>query len=77
MIIEVSKGRQITIPVEIRDEFGLDTGSKLEIIKRNKEIILKPVGDELDKLFSNAKNIKPKHKLNPEEMDELNEGLFK
>ena len=77
MIIEVSKGRQITIPGEIRSEFKLDTGSKLEIIKRKNEIILKPIGGDLNLLFAGAKKIKSKHKLNAKEMDELNEGLFR
>lgn len=40
-------------------------------------IEIKPVGDELDDLFKNAKNIKPKHKLNVKQMEELNDGLFK
>lgn len=77
MIIEVSKGRQITIPGEIRKDFKLDTGSKLEIIKRKNEIVLKPIGEDLDQLLANAKKIKPKHKLSAKEMDELNERLFR
>ena len=77
MIVEISKGKQITIPAEIREEFELDGGSKVEIIKRGNEIILRPIGNELDKMFKNAKNIEPKHNLTPEQMDELNEGLFR
>lgn len=77
MIVEMSKGRQVTIPAEIRNEFELVTGSKLEIIKKDNEIILKPVGNELDKMFKEAKGIKPKHNLTPKQMDELNERLFK
>ena len=77
MIVELSKGRQITIPVNIRNEFNLDAGSKLEILKKNDEIILRPVGADLDKIFKNAKNIKPKHNLDAEQMDKLNEGLFR
>ncbi len=77
MIIEMSKGRQITIPVEIRNEFDLNAGSKFELIKRKNEIILKILGDNLDDLLNNAKNIKPKHKLDAEEMDKLNERLFR
>ncbi len=77
MIIEVSKGRQITIPVEIRNEFKLDTGSKLELIKRKNEIVLRIIGENLDSLLDNAKNVKPKHKLNAQQMDELNDRLFR
>ena len=76
-IVEMSKGRQITLPADIRKEFDLVTGSKLEIIKRSNEIVLKPIGEDLDKLFKEAKNIKPKHGLTPKQMDELNERLFR
>ena len=37
----------------------------------------KPVCSELDRLLEEAKNIKPKCNLTAEEMDELNESLFK
>jgi len=77
MIVEMSKGRQITIPAEIRNALDLTTGSKLEVLKRENEIILRPIGEDLDKIFKEAKRIKPKHNLNPKQMDELNEGLFR
>ena len=77
MIVEISKGKQITIPAEIRNQFHLDIGSKLEILSKKKEIILKPVGDDLDKLLEEAKKVKPKHNLTAEQMDELNERLFR
>jgi len=77
MIVEITKGRQITIPARIRSEFDLVTGSKLEIIKRENEIVLKPIGHDLDKMFKHAKNIKPKHNLTAKQMDELNERLFR
>ena len=77
MIVEVSKGRQITLPADIRNEFNLDIGSKLEIEKRNDEIVLKPVGEDLKKMFRNAKSIKPKHRLSAWKMDKLNEGIFR
>ncbi len=75
MIIALSKGRQITIPAEFRNEFDLQTGSKLEIIKKGKEILLRPVGNELEDIFSKAKKVKPKHHLTAKQMDELNEAL--
>ena len=77
MIIELSKGRQVTIPAEIRNRFDLTSGTKLEIIIRNNEIVLRPIVDDLEELFKNAKNIKPKHNLTAKQMDELNEGLLK
>ena len=77
MIVEMSKGKQITIPAEIRHRFDLGIGSKLEIFSKKKEIVLKPVGDELDKLLDGARNVKPKHNLTAKQMDELNERMFR
>jgi len=77
MIVEISKGKQITIPAEIRNLFDLVAGSKLEIFKRKTEIVLKPVGDDIDKIFKQAKKVKPKHNLSPVQMDELNERLLR
>ena len=77
MIIEVSKGRQITIPADIRDEFELDKGSKLEIVKEGNKIVLRPISDDLGEMFKNAKSVKPKHNLNAKQMDELSERLFR
>ena len=77
MLVQMSKGMQITLPAEIREEFNLAIGSKLELIKKNNEIILKPLGNELEVLFEKSKKIKPKHNLTPEQMDELNERLFR
>ena len=77
MIISISKGQQITIPSNIREKFGLDIGSKIEITEKDSKIILEPVGKELKTLFQNAKKIKPKHNLTAAQMDELNEKIFK
>jgi len=77
IIVQLSKGRQITIPAEIRNQLELVKGSKLEIFKRNDEIILRPIGDDLDKMFSEAIKTKPKHNLTPKQMDELNERVFR
>ncbi|GEM_PF-2524435 len=77
MIVTLSKGQQITIPSEIRIELGLDIGSKMEMGMEGKNIILKPIGNDLEKLFQEAKKIKPRHNLTPEQMDALNEKRFR
>ncbi len=77
MIVQISKGRQLTIPAEIRGDLGLDTGSKVELIKEKGRLILKPIEGDIDKLFEEAKKIRPKHNLSVEEMEELNEGEFR
>ncbi|MBI4141531.1 AbrB/MazE/SpoVT family DNA-binding domain-containing protein [Candidatus Woesearchaeota archaeon] len=77
MIVTVSKGQQITIPADIRAEFGLHVGSKVEVEHKKGRIIIKPVGDDIETVFKLAKKIKPKVHLTAEQMDELNEGLFR
>jgi len=37
----------------------------------------KTVSNELDRLLEEAKNVKPKRNLSAEQMDELNERLFR
>ncbi len=74
MIIELSKGKQITIPSKFRKELHLDAGSKVELEKRGNKLIIKPIEEDLDKLFKEAKNVKPKHKLTAKQMDELIEN---
>ena len=71
MIITISKGQQITIPSEFRKDLNLKVGSRVEIVKRKNEIVIKPIGDDLEKLFEEAKTIVPKHKLTAEQMDKL------
>ena len=77
MIITISKGQQITIPAEMRKKLKLKVGSKVELIRKENNIIIQPLEEDLEELFANAKNIKPKHGLTAEQMDELNEGLFR
>ena len=77
MIVTISKGQQITIPAEMRKELKLKVGSKVEMVKGKNEIIIKPIDGDLEKLFEEAKNIKPKHNLTAEQMDELNERMFR
>ena len=71
MIITISKGQQITIPAKFRKDFNLKEGSRVELIKKQNEIVIKPIDEDLEKLFANAKSIKPKHKLTAKQMDEL------
>ena len=77
MIVTISKGQQITIPAEMRKELDLKVGSRVELIKKQNKIIIQPIEEDLEELFGNAKNIKPKHNLTAKQMDELNERLFR
>ena len=76
MIVEMSKGRQVTIPAEIRNAFDLDIGSKLEIIKKDNEIIMRPLGKDLEKLFQKAKQVQPRRQFTAKQMDEFNERML-
>ena len=71
MIVTISKGQQITIPSEFRKDLKLKVGSKVEVIKKQNKIIIQPLEEDLDKLFDNARKIKPRHKLTAKQMDEL------
>ena len=71
MIITVSKGQQITIPSEYRKEFGWQVGSKVELTKEGNKIVIKPIGEDLQKLFEEAKSLKPKFRLTAKQMDEV------
>lgn len=77
MIVEMSKGRQITIPAEVRDDLGLHAGSKFELVKKKGEIVLKPIGGDIELLFEQAKHIKPKRHFTAEQMDEFNERMMR
>ena len=74
MITKISKGQQITIPAKYRSKLNLKVGSKVEIEIKGKEIIIKPIGVDLEELFEKAKKIKPKKHLTAEEMDKLTEN---
>ncbi len=71
MIIRISKGQQITIPSEYRIEFGWQVGSKVELTKEGNKIVIKPIGEDLQKLFEEAHNLKPKFRFTAKQMDEV------
>ena len=74
MITTISKGLQITIPSELRKELNLRIGSKVEIIRKQDAVIIKPIGEDLESLFANAKKIKPNRNLSAKQMDEMIEN---
>lgn len=67
----ISKGQHITIPSEYRKDLNLKVGSKVDIVKKGNAILINPIDEDLGRLFEEAKNIKPKHKLNARQMDKL------
>ena len=71
MIVTISKGLQISIPSKYRKELSLRVGSKVEMLKKGDKIVIKPIEEDLAKLFEEARKIKPKHKLTAKQMDKL------
>ena len=74
MITKISKGQQITIPSEIRKKFNMKEGDIIEIEVKGKEIIIRTIDEDLEKVFEEAKHTKPKFHLTAKEIDELNEN---
>lgn len=74
MITSISKGYQLTIPADIRNELGLGIGSRVEITKKEQKIIIEPIKEDIEEIFKEAKRIKPKHRLTAEQMDKMIEN---
>ena len=74
MIATISKGQQITIPAEMRHERDLHVGTRVEIQRKGKVIVITPLDEDLKALFKEAKFKKPKYNMTAEQMDQLNEN---
>jgi len=71
MIITISKGLQISIPAELRKQLNLSVGTRVELTKKGKELVIKPLDADLEQLFEEAKSRKPKYRMTAKQMDEL------
>lgn len=76
MLTTISKGQQITIPAEMRNKLKLQKGSRVEISLVEDKIVITPLRDDLETIFKETKNIKPRYNLTAEQMDELNEKMI-
>ncbi|HLC97290.1 MAG TPA: AbrB/MazE/SpoVT family DNA-binding domain-containing protein [Candidatus Nanoarchaeia archaeon] len=77
MIVTISKGQQITIPADVRDLLGLAVGSKIELDVEDDKIILRALGEDLEAVFRETAQVKPRYKLTAKQMDDLNERVFR
>ncbi len=77
MITTISKGQQLTIPASMRELIGLDAGVKVDITLEDDRIIITPIGEDIEEVFKRSKRITPKKKMSAEQMDELNEEMFR
>ena len=73
MMITISKGQQITIPAEYRKELDLREGSRMELEIKGGKIIIKPIDEDVKKVFEEARKGKFKRTMTAEEMDKLTE----
>lgn len=76
-LVTISKGEQITIPANLREKFGFKSGSRIEVEETKSGVLLKPIGEDLEKLFEEAKHIKPKRHITAEEMDVYTERMMR
>ena len=76
-IVTINREMKITIPAILIERLGLKVGSRMELETEKDYLILKPIGENLEELFKEAKTIKPKLRLTAQEMDEINEKMFR
>ncbi len=69
VIVTISKGLQVTIPAEFRNALGLHIGSRAEMVKEGGKIVIKPIDDDVEALFRQAKKIKPRYGFTAEQMN--------
>ena len=76
MIKAISKGYQVTIPAEWRNEMGLTIGSKIDIEKEDNKITIRPLGEtSFADLFKKADKTK-KHKLTPKQIKAMDSDIY-
>ena len=76
MIISISKGYQLTIPAELRNELDITAGSRVDVTKIKNRIIIRPMQSDIDDIFQESKRIKPRHNLTAKQMDSLIENAI-
>lgn len=80
-VSKITERGQITIPENFRKKYGFMSGDRVLFIEENKGLFLRPARKidfkEFDKIIEKTKKIKPRYDLTAEQMDELNERLFR
>lgn len=51
VLVEVNKGRGLTLPASVRKKYSLWPGARLELKDRNGEIVLTPLGAKDGNIF--------------------------
>lgn len=50
-LVEINKGRSLTLPAEIRRKYALKPGSRLELKEKDGEIVLTPLNANEENIF--------------------------
>jgi antitoxin PrlF len=67
-----SKG-QLTLPKEIRDQFNLKAGDKIDfIVKSDSTVVMKPINTDVRQLFGSLAHL---YKGPPVSIKEMDEGI--
>ncbi len=71
MITKLTKGQQITIPSLIREKLNLQPGSRVELELRENEVVIRPIGSDIEEFFERSQKVKARRHLTADQMDEL------
>ena len=78
---KITERGQVTIPEQFRKKYGFMSGDMVIFIGEESGLFMKSARkfnlDQLEKMFEKTDKIIPKYKLTAEQMDKINEELFK
>ncbi|MBI5393570.1 AbrB/MazE/SpoVT family DNA-binding domain-containing protein [Candidatus Woesearchaeota archaeon] len=71
VILQVSKGYQITIPANLRKKYNIKIGSKLDLEEKGNQLSLELLEKpDWDKIFADVRKL-PKHNYTTEQLDAI------
>ena len=76
MIVEISKGYQISVPASIRKKYNLEAGDKLELEDQDgKLLVTLPQEESWQEIWDEIDKTATEHQLTPEELDDFSDLL--
>jgi len=80
-ISKITERGQVTIPEIFRKKYGFMGGDRVVFIEKDKGLFLRSSREvdmnDLEEMFKKTTKLKPKNNLTAEQMDILNEGMFR
>ena len=80
-ISKITERGQVTIPEIFRKKYGFMGGDRVVFIEEDKGLFLRSSREidvtDLEKMFKKTAKMKPRNNLTAEQMDSLNEGMFR